>query len=177
MSQFSNHRAPLLGSIALRQHLSVKPYAYFEGIPYMKIAVLVSFALLHSAIAQSQAATSDPIKTVQTKFDAFDRHDVAAIESIYAVDAALQSPDYPQLSGNAKIAQTYQQLFDAIPDAKDTDVVLDRTANRVYAQFFLTGHLKSSEMTAVKIRIISVYTVQGDRIVSDSTYYDRKVTR
>jgi ketosteroid isomerase-like protein len=125
--------------------------------------------------AKPDAIKPDPIKIVQAKFDAFNRHDVSVIESLFAQDATLQSPDYPHLVGNSKISLTYRQLFDAIPDAKDTVVLLDRALNRVYAQFVLTGHLKGAENKAVTIRILSVYTIENQRIVSDTTYYDRKM--
>ena len=116
----------------------------------------------------------DPVATVRLKFMAFDRHDAAAIQGIYADDAVLHSPDYPNLAGNAPIADTYRRLFDAIPDARDKVQSLDRSANKVYVQFVLTGHLKGAPDRAVKVRIMSVYTVQGGRIVEDVTYYDRK---
>jgi ketosteroid isomerase-like protein len=117
----------------------------------------------------------DPIKTVRLKFEAFDRHDVAAIENIYAADATLRSPDYPDLKGNSRIADTYRRVFDAIADAKDNVESLDRSGDKVYAQFVLTGHLKSAADKPVSVRILSVYTVKGGHIIGDSTYYDRKM--
>ena len=152
----------------------------------MKATAVVSLVLLTNLFCTtSQAAArdpikpdpvkTDPIKIVQAKFDAFNRHDVSVIESLFAADATLQSPDYPHLVGNSKISLTYRQLFDAIPDAKDTVVLLDRVLNRVYAQFVLSGHLKGAENKVVTVRILSVYTIENQRIVSDTTYYDRKM--
>jgi ketosteroid isomerase-like protein len=139
----------------------------------MKPAYLI--ALLCSACSPAGAHPVDPAATVRLKFAAFDRHDAGAIQGIYAGDAVLHSPDYPNLVGNAPIADTYRRLFEAIPDAKDELRSLDRSADKVFAQFVLTGHFKAAPDVAVKIRIISVYTVHGDHIVEDVTYYDRKV--
>lgn len=115
-----------------------------------------------------------PEKTVEQKFEAFNRHDADAIEDLYAKDAMLHSPDHPELLGNAKIAETYRWIFAAIPDAKDTISSIESTGNNVYVQFVLTGHMKNAQSDAINVRIMSVYTVKDDRIVSDSTYYDRK---
>jgi ketosteroid isomerase-like protein len=139
----------------------------------MKPAYLI--ALLCSACSPAGAHLADPAETVRLKFAAFDRHDAGTIEAIYAGEAVLHSPDYPNLVGNAPIADTYRRLFQAIPDARDEVLSLDRSADKVFAQFVLTGHLKAAPDVAVKIRIISVYTVHGDHIVEDVTYYDRKV--
>ncbi|HEX3449127.1 MAG TPA: nuclear transport factor 2 family protein, partial [Isosphaeraceae bacterium] len=116
----------------------------------------------------------EPIRTVALKFSAFNRHDAATIEALYASDAVLRSPDYPELLGNSKIADTYRWIFDAIPDAKDSIVTIESTANHVYVQFVLSGHLKGAENKPINVRIMSVYTVKDHLVVSDSTYYDRK---
>ncbi len=118
----------------------------------------------------------EPVKTVQLKFEAFNRHDAAAIETLYASDAILRSPDYPELVGNSKIADTYRWIFDAIPDAKDSIVSIDSTENRVYVQFVLSGHMKDPGHKPISVRIMSVYTIKDHRVVSDSTYYDRKAS-
>ncbi|MBB6244403.1 MULTISPECIES: nuclear transport factor 2 family protein [unclassified Rhodanobacter] len=108
------------------------------------------------------------------KFSAFNRHDAAAIENLYASDAILRSPDYPELLGNSKIADTYRWIFDAIPDAKDSIVTIESAANHVYVQFVLSGHLKDAGNKPISVRIMSVYTIKDHLVVSDSTYYDRK---
>jgi ketosteroid isomerase-like protein len=147
------------------------------SIPTMKAAYLIAilyFAACLLLSCASRPAGVDPAETVRLKFVAFDRHDAAAIQEIYAGAAVLHSPDYPNLAGNAQIADTYRRLFEAIPDAKDELQNLDRSADKVYAQFVLTGHWKAAPDQAVKVRIMSVYTVRGGHIVEDVTYYDRK---
>ncbi len=108
------------------------------------------------------------------KFAAFNRHDAAAIENLYASNATLHSPDYPELVGNSKIADTYRWIFDAIPDAKDSIVTIENTANHVYVQFILSGHMKAAGNKPINVHIMSVYTIKDHLVTSDSTYYDRK---
>ena len=139
-------------------------------------AYLIALFFVASATAFAvKQRSDDTVKTVQLKFAAFDRHDATAIQGIYADEAVLHSPDYPNLVGNAPIADTYRRLFEAIPDAKDEVQSLDRSADKVYARFALTGHWKAAPEQAIKVRIFSVYTVRDGHIVEDDTYYDRKV--
>jgi ketosteroid isomerase-like protein len=130
--------------------------------------------LLASAAVPASHSTGEALDTVRQKFDAFNRHDAAKLEEIYASDATLHSPDYPSLEGNGPIADTYRKLFEAIPDAKDNLELLETSANHVYAQFILTGHWKGAEDKPLSVRIIAVYAVKNGHIVDDSTYYDRK---
>lgn len=139
--------------------------------------MVLACSLCGLASAPMLAATHrnpDPLDVVRQKFVAFDKHDVSAIEKIYAADAVLHSPDYPALSGGAPIADTYRHLFEAIPDAKDNLVSLDHVGDKVYAQFVLTGHFKGADDKTIRVPIMSVYTVRDGHIVVDSTYYDRK---
>lgn len=146
----------------------------------MKAAATILFFLIASAAmaaatpaaSRADAKTSDPVRL---KFAAFNKHDVDAIERIYARDATLRSPDYPSLTGNVQIADTYRRLFDAIPDAKDNLETIETSSNHVYVQFVLTGHFNGAQDKPVNVRIISVYAVKHGRIIDDSTYYDRKM--
>jgi ketosteroid isomerase-like protein len=138
------------------------------------ILFAASLFCLAGAAVPAAHSTGRAIDTVRQKFNAFNRHDTAMIQAIYARDAILHSPDYPNLEGNEPIADTYRRLFEAIPDAKDNLELLETSANHVYAQFILTGHWKGAEDKPLSIRIISVYAVKGGHIIDDSTYYDRK---
>jgi len=141
-------------------------------------AALVAASLCLAASFTLRAGThsqASALKTVQQKFDAFNRHDADAIERIYANKAHLHTPDYPDLVGNEPIADTYRKLFAAIPDAEDSLTLVEAAGQRVYVQFVLSGHLGGAQEKPVSVRIISVYRIEGDKIVQDDTYYDRKI--
>lgn len=165
---------PLYTSYLQPAYLARKKSPSMKTATAILLILCVVFGLTRPTISTASEANLDPIKTVQLKFSAFNAHDVAAIENIYASDATLHSPDYPKLVGNAQIADTYRRLFEAIPDAKDNIVSIQSAADTVYAQFVLTGHFNGVESKPVSVRIISVYTVKDHHIVGDSTYYDRK---
>lgn len=120
------------------------------------------------------AADRDALEAVRQKFAAFNRHDADAIERLYADNAALHSPDYPDLGGNRPIADTYRKIFAAIPDAEDRITSIERAGSHVYVRFILAGHVGGARDKPVSVRLISVYTLKNDRIVEDDTYYDRK---
>ena len=133
----------------------------------------MAFGMVATSTARgTDAGSSDP---VLLKFAAFNQHDAHAIEQIYASDAKLRSPDYPGLTGNTQIADTYRKIFDAIPDAKDNLETLETSSSHVYAQFVLTGHFHGAQDQPVRVRIISVYAVKNGHIIDDATYYDRKM--
>ena len=145
----------------------------------MKTAQSFLFAclpcLMLGASPPALAGAHDALATVQQKFGAFNRHDADAIERLYAADATLHSPDYPNLAGNKPIADTYRKIFGMLPDAKDNLTSLERAGNHVYAQFVMTGHIGGAQDKPVTARLMSVYTIENDRIVEDNTYYDRKM--
>src|SRR5690349_4026388 len=95
------------------------------------LAAIASCA--YSASAPRSQANAET--TVRQKFAAFNRHDADAIQSIYGVNAVLHSPDYPDLTGNAPIADTYRKLFATIPDATDEIQSFDAIGDKVYVQF------------------------------------------
>jgi len=139
------------------------------------LTFLLGPGIVATAIYAASGVDAKSGDLVRQKFAAFNKHDVHAIEQIYASNATLRSPDYPSLTGNAQIADTYRAIFDAIPDARDDVTILETSSNHVYAQFTLTGHLKGAQDKPVSVRIISVYAVKDGHIIDDSTYYDRKM--
>lgn len=140
---------------------------------FMGLACLAG-CLACNAASPAPQGQSGPAETVRLKFEAFDRHDVATIQDIYGADAVLHSPDYPELVGNAPIADTYRRIFAAIPDAKDVVQSSVVIGDKVYAQFVLTGHFGGAADKPIHAPIMSIYTVKDRHIVADTTYYDRK---
>ncbi|WP_347260371.1 nuclear transport factor 2 family protein [Rudaea sp.] len=169
------------GFILLRSEFEPSPFlAVCTESCGMKTATRIFLFCLASGIANTATPAgacgdTQSMDLVRLKFAAFNKHDADAIEKIYARDATLHSPDYPDLAGNKPIADTYRRLFDAVPDAEDKLETLENSSNRVYARFVLTGHLQGAQDKPINVRIISVYTVKDGHIVDDSTYYDRKM--
>ena len=145
----------------------------------MKIASLLIVSLYCGLAGGNSCAAPRadirPLEVVRNKFAAFNKHDVGAIEEIYAEVATLNSPEYSNLVGNKAIAETYRKIFDSIPDAQDGIELLESVGKHVYARFILSGHWNGMQDKPISVRIMAAYTVKDGRIVDDATYYDRKV--
>src|SRR5262249_38822061 len=115
--------------------------------------LLSAIGFVIAATAAAAGAGAKPEDTVRQKFAAFNKHDIDAIEQIYAKDATLRSPDYPSLAGNGPIADTYRKILEAIPDAKDNVEIIESSPNHVYAQFVLTGHYRGAQDKPVNVRL------------------------
>lgn len=155
----------------IRQH--AEPEQAMKNIFAFVLLSALCISLGLETLSQAHS-TADVVSVVQSKFKAFNAHDVSAIQQIYAADAILHSPDYPELTGNADIAASYKRIFDAIPDAQDTVQNIMRSDEKVIVEFVLSGHLGSADGKPINARIVSIYTVKHSHIVADSTYYDRK---
>jgi hypothetical protein len=138
------------------------------------ISVCICWSLSVLCAPADARTDSRHLQTVQSKFAAFNQHDVGTIEKTYAVGAILNSPEYHNLVGNKPIADTYRKIFDAIPDAKDNIELIESAGNHVYVQFVLTGHWNGIQDKPINVRILAVYKVDEGRIIDDATYYDRK---
>jgi len=171
MSHISNHSSRHRAAIAVVKEFSAGSVTRTMKKASQFATICIAFSLTYLTACVTTGDRSDPVRQ---KFAAFDRHDVSAIESLYATDAVLHSPDYPLLQGNTSIAETYQRLFKAIPDARDELQRLDVCGDRVYAQFLLTGHWLGATDKPIRLPILSVYSIRGGHIAADSTYYDRK---
>ena len=136
-------------------------------------AALQLAVLAGAPAAPGSGCGAQPRETVLCWFAAFNRHDAAAIERLYAPDAVLRDPDHRMLRGNKPIAATYRSLFRHVPDVHDRLLHVDVAGRRVYVEFISTG---SSGGKTFHLPILSVLTVEGGRIVEDSTYFDRQAT-
>ena len=141
-----------------------------------RFMALVCLAAVASCTCSAPAlrGQADVEVTVRQKFAAFNRHDADTIQTIYGPNAVLYSPDYPGLTGNVPIADTYRQLFAAIPDARDEIQSFDAIGDEVFVQFTLTGHWEGVPGKSLQVPIMSIYIVKDGHIAHDTTYYDRK---
>ncbi len=80
----------------------------------MITALLIALAPI-SAPAVPPASTT-PRDVVLAMFDAFNRHDPAALARLYAPDAVLTSPEHCSPRGQRDVERSYGALFAEMPD-------------------------------------------------------------
>jgi hypothetical protein len=71
------------------------------------------------SLTASVSMMSDPAAIIDKLFDAFNRHDVAALQTLYAPNARLTSSDFCKPRTGVDVARTYGALFRAFPDIRD----------------------------------------------------------
>jgi len=136
-----------------------------------KIVTPLLFAALVLWPSSSYAAPPhSPEKTVLAMFDAFNRHDVDTLVSLYAENAVLVSPDYCQPKhGRAAVREIYSGLFHAIPNVYDDLQTLIVSGDTVAVEFVATGRMGD---IPIHQPIAAFIQVQNGLIVRDTGYFD-----
>ena len=128
--------------------------------------------LLLTAIAPAPAATAPSSRqVVQAMFDAFNRHDAAAMAALYSATAHLTSSDFCTPRGKKDVERTYASLFDAFPDIRDDIDSMLASGDRVAVRFTARGR---SGSTVMALRIITFLTVRDGRIIEDDSVFDTR---
>ncbi len=133
---------------------------------------MIPASLLFSigAATASAAPGATPGALAQAVFDAFNRHDAAALAALHAEDARLTSSDFcgPRV-GRAEIMRTYRALFGRFPDihdeVRDTVVDGDRVAVRFVAESGQDG-------VRLALPIATFLIVRDGLIQADDSIFD-----
>lgn len=135
----------------------------------MRCALVLLILTAMSPASANTAAT--PSQVVQAMFDAFNRHDAAAMAVLYSANARLNSSDFCSPRGKKDVERTYASLFAAFPDIRDDLDSLVASGDRVAVRF--TARSRSGG-TAMALRIMTFLTVRGGLIVEDDSIFDTK---
>ena len=101
-------------------------------------------------------------------FAAFNRHDAAAMASLYSADAMLNSSDFcAPRKGPAEVKRTYAELFQAFPDIRDEGMSYIVEGERVAVQF-----VARSAKGQMNLPIGAFLVVHNGQIVSDEAYFN-----
>ena len=120
-------------------------------------------------LTASVSMISTPRAIIDKLFDSFNRHDVAALQALYAPNARLSSSDFCKPRSGADVTRTYGAMFRAFPDIRDdVDTIIikgDRAAVRfVSSSRALGGSFRPELMT--------IFRFSGGRIIEDDTIFD-----
>jgi ketosteroid isomerase-like protein len=117
--------------------------------------------------ARLVSAPRAPEAVVQAMFAAFNRHDAAAMEQMYAEDARLTSSDFCHARGRSDIERTYNALFKTYPDIRDTVETIVSQGDRVAVRF-----TAASSSGGISMTIHTFLRVRDGRIVEDDSVFD-----
>ncbi len=128
------------------------------------IAKLVVF---FSSFGQLNPVPSAPQEIVTAMFAAFNDHDAAGMERLYAADAKLTSSDFCHPRSRADVARTYRSLFTAFPDIHDDVTTMVAQGDRVAVRF-----VAKSASGGMSLVIHTLLRVQEGKIVEDDSVFD-----
>ena len=116
-------------------------------------------------------AVPAPRDVVRSMFDAFNRHDAAAMAALYADDARLSSPDFCAPRTRNDVERTYNDLFKTFPDIRDDIDSMIATGGRVAVRFTARSSAGSEPLA---LKIMTFLTVRDGHITEDDSLFDTK---
>ena len=131
----------------------------------MTITLVWMLLLLQSP--SKTAHSPEPRAVILSMFSAFNHHDAAAMEKMYAVGVRLTSSDFCHERGYSDVKRTYDALFKAFPDIHDDVKVMVSQGSRVAVCF-----AASSKRGGMSMTIHTFLRVREGRIVEDDSVFD-----
>ena len=139
----------------------------------MKKMIRFLLLLMLFASCQSGKQEADNVAKAKEMFDAFNRHDWAAMTNCYSASASFLDPsygvEYVDKTRN-EIADKYSGMQKIFPDIHDELVGIYASDDKVTVEFVSAG--TAADGSKFMLPIISVLTFKDGSIVKDATYYD-----
>ena len=106
--------------------------------------------------------------------DAFDRHDLDAIMSLFAEDCVFESPRGPdpwgrRFVGQVEVRDGLSARFQGIPDVHYGDGSHFVSGDRGVSEWTLTGTTVDGER--LEVRGCDLWTFRGDKIVCKNSFW------
>ena len=129
----------------------------------MTLNALLAVVILTSAPA--------PHTVVERLFEAFNRHDTAALQALYAPGARLTSSDFCHPRTAADVPRTYTGIFRAFPNIHDRITAGVFDGDQAAVRFISTG---TGAMGRLHQEFITYFRFRNGRIIEDDTVFDTK---
>jgi ketosteroid isomerase-like protein len=113
--------------------------------------------------------TSNPAAIIGKLFDAFNRHDVAVLQALYAPNARLTSSDFCKPRTGVDVARTYGALFRAFPDIRDDVETTIIEGDRAAVRFVSSSRTPGGDF---RFKLMTIFRFSGGRIIEDDTIFD-----
>ena len=118
-------------------------------------------------LTAAASMTSSPAVLVSKLFDSFNRHDVTALQALYAPDARLTSSDFCKPRTGADVTRTYRELFRAFPNIRDDVESIIIQGDRAAVRFI-------SSSGVFRLELMTFFRFSGGRIIEDDTTFDTR---
>jgi len=120
-------------------------------------------------LASAMSVPTSPRAIVEELFRAFNRHDVPALQALYAPDARLTSSDFCKPRTGADVARTYAALFRAFPGIRDEVISIVVDGDQAAVRFRSSNATEGNEL---HLELMTFFRFKDGRIVEDATIFD-----
>jgi ketosteroid isomerase-like protein len=127
--------------------------------------MIISTLLLTASLSM----TSTPAAIIGKLFDSFNRHDLAALQAMYAPDARLTSSDFCKPRTGADVTRTYAAMFRAFPDIRDDVDTIIVNGDRAAVRFVSSSRTVGG---GFRLKLMTMFRFSRGRIIEDDTIFD-----
>jgi ketosteroid isomerase-like protein len=117
----------------------------------------------------ASASMTGPGAVIAKLFDSFNRHDVSALQALYAPNARLTSSDFCKPRTGADVGRTYGSMFRAFPDIRDDVETIIVDGDRAAVRFVSSSHTPGG---IFRLKLMTFFRFSGGRIIEDDTVFD-----
>ena len=121
-------------------------------------------------LATTLSSAATPRLTIDRLFAAFNRHDVRALQSLYAPNAILTSSDFCTSRTGADVTRTYGAMFQSVPDIRDDVVSVVIEGDQAAVRFVSSAGAPEP----FRIELMTYFKFKDGLIVEDDTIFDTK---
>ena len=120
-------------------------------------------------LASSMSLSMSQKSIVEELFRAFNRHDVSALQALYAPDARLTSSDFCKARTGADVTRTYTALFREYPDIRDEVISIVVDGDQAAVRFMTSSDNEGKEF---HFELMTFFRFRDGLIVEDATIFD-----
>jgi ketosteroid isomerase-like protein len=124
---------------------------------------------ISALLLTASVSMTGPGAVIDQLFDAFNRHDVAALQALYAPNASLTSSDFCKPRTGTDIGRTYGAMFRAFPDIRDDVDTIIIDGDRAAVRFVSSSHTPGGNF---RLKLMTFFRFSGGRIIEDDTVFD-----
>ena len=128
---------------------------------------MTNVAVLLAATASLAATT--PRVAIEHLFAAFNRHDVVALQKLYAPHAKLTSSDFCKPRMGVDVTRTYGAMFKAFPDIRDNVISIVIDGDQAAVRFTSSSDAPEHKFS---FELMTYFRFGDGLIVEDDTIFD-----
>jgi ketosteroid isomerase-like protein len=120
-------------------------------------------------LAATASLATTPRVAIEHLFAAFNRHDMVALQKLYAPDAKLTSSDFCKPRTGVDVTRTYGAIFKAFPDIRDEVISIVIDGDQAVVRFMSSSDAPKQNF---RFELMTYFRFRDGLIVEDDTIFD-----